>query len=290
MRVWFSVSFLFLLLLSACGPGRSAIKPGEIPYGEYVTAEDEAYGLQVLSVLNKSYPIDRDDRNVWRVRDLVERLASAAHAGQSPWNVYVLKGDNVVNAAATRGNFVFVWTGMLNTAYTDGELATVLAHELGHVLAEHTRPTPYEEASSIVSTVSGDVVGSAVASQPGYAGLGRIAGGLVTEMLKAFVVNPESHRQELEADQIGLFLMADAGFDPYEALALWSRLEQEHSSSGGSLQFFSSHPATEARLEELEKLLPAAMLRYQSAQTYGHRSYAPAQVQIPDSFAIEEGR
>ena len=70
----------------------------------------------------------RPAREKMVVRDLVDMLANAAHASSSPWNVYVLRGDDVINAAATRGNFVFVWTGMLQAAYSDAELSSVLAY------------------------------------------------------------------------------------------------------------------------------------------------------------------
>jgi predicted Zn-dependent protease len=133
--------------------GRTPVPPGVIPEQPYVSAEDEQYGAAVLSELTKQYPLERDDQAIARTRSLVERLARAAHADQNPWNVFLLRGDDVVNAAATKGNYVFVWTGMLREARSDGELATVIAHELGHLLAGHTQPTPAEEASQIVSAV-----------------------------------------------------------------------------------------------------------------------------------------
>jgi predicted Zn-dependent protease len=195
------------------------------------------------------------------------RLAKAANAGTNPWNVFVLEGDDVVNAAATRGNYVFVWTGMLRAAQSDGELATVIAHELGHVLANHTKPTAQEEASQIMARTTGDIAGQIVASQPGYAPLAQITGILVTELIKAIAVNPETQRLETEADQIGFFLMADAGFDPQEAISLWSKMANDPSTTGEPLQFLSSHPASSDRLEALQSLLPEATARYRQATT-----------------------
>lgn len=284
-----AVLVCMLLCFSACGASRPSIPPGEVPSGAYVTQEDEEYGLQVLRRLSQQYPIEQNDRDVNRVRDLVERLARAAHADSNPWNVYVLRGDDIANAAATRGNFVFVWTGMLRTAYTDAELATVLAHELGHVLASHTRATPDEEASQIIATISGDVASSVVASQGPYGALAQMAGLLVSETVRALAVNPESQRQELEADQVGLFLMADAGFDPQQAISFWIRFNQQHSNSANGLQFFSTHPATDERIQALEALLPAALERYHQARPDG--SHPPStgsarRPRGPDSFSL----
>jgi len=248
-----------------CSSGRTPVPPGTIPQALYVTAEDEAYGHQVLGELSRSYPLSRDDASIERVRGLVTRLAKAANADSHPWNVFVLEGDNVVNAAATRGNYVFVWTGMLRAAQTDGELATVIAHELGHVLANHTKATPQEEASKIMARTTGEIAGQIVASQPGYAPLAQITGILVTELIEAIAVNPETQRLETEADQIGFFLMADAGLDPHDALSLWSKMANDPSTTGEPLQFLSSHPASSDRLEALQALLPEALDRYRQA-------------------------
>lgn len=244
---------------------RTPVAPGEIPLSEPASPEDEEYGQQVLSMLTQSYPLERDDSSINRVRDVVDRLASAAGAAQTPWNVFVLQGDDVVNAAATKGNYVFVWTGMLRKVETDGELAAVLAHEMGHVLAGHTHRTPGEEAGRIMAEVTGQVTGRVVAAQGPYGALGQLAGMLAEEAVKALIVNPESHRQEFEADHIGIFLMADARYPPDQAISLWRKMSEETQSSAGLLNFLSSHPATDERLEELKGLLPAATERYRVA-------------------------
>jgi predicted Zn-dependent protease len=216
--------------------------------------------------------MSRDDAAIERVRGLVMRLAKAANADQHPWNVFVLDGGDVVNAAATRGNYVFVWTGMLRAAPNDGELAAVLAHELGHLLANHTKPTPAEEASQIMAQATGEIAGQIVATQPGYAPLAQITGILVTEIVKAIVVNPDAQRIETEADHIGFFLMADAGYDPNDALKLWTKMAENPATAGEVLQFLSSHPASEERLAALRALLPEAMERYRRTQKPTPRS------------------
>jgi predicted Zn-dependent protease len=275
--------------LVGCGPSRPPIPPGEIPAATYLSQEDEQYGQAVLSQLAQQYPLVRNDRDVNLARDVVIKLARAAQADQEPWHVYVLQGDAVVNAAATRGNHVFVWTGMLRAARSEAELATVLAHELGHVLAGHTQPTAAEEASQIIAQVSGQIAQTSMQGQ--YGALAGMAGILVSEAVKALAVNPESQRQELEADHIGFFLMSDAGYDPRDALSIWERMANDPRTSGAeALQFLSTHPPTTERLEALRALLPQAEERYRAAR--GERkptspkrpSKAPADE--PDSFVI----
>ncbi len=273
----------------ACGPARPVIPPGEIPSATYLSQEDEQYGQQVLAELARQYPLVRNDADVNLARNVVMKLARAARADQEPWHVYVLRGDDVVNAAATRGNHVFVWTGMLRAARSEAELATVLAHELGHVLAGHTQPTAAEEASQIIAQVSGQIASSSLQGQ--YGALAGIAGVLVSQAVQALAVNPESQRQELEADHIGFFLMSDAGYDPRDALSIWDRMANDPRTSGAqALQFLSTHPPTVERLEALKALLPQAEARYRAAG--GKRSPALPErwnrdaINEPDSFVI----
>ena len=264
-----------VFVLSGCASGRIAVVPGFIPQEPYVSAEDEAYGHQVLSQITARYPLSRDDASIERVRNLVTRLARAAKADRHPWNVFVLQGDDVVNAAATKGNYVFVWTGMLNLAGTDGELATVLAHEIGHLLANHTKATPAEEAGEIMAKVSGNIAGQVVAMQPEFSALAQLAAMVVSEAIKAVAVNPESQRLEMEADHIGFFLMADAGFDPHQALSFWTKMSYSPGATNMPLTFLSSHPSSEERLGALRGLLTDATARYDRTRSHSKKNPKP---------------
>jgi hypothetical protein len=178
---------------------------------------------------------------------------------------------------------------MLRTVRSEDELATVLAHEIGHVLAGHTQPTATEEASQILAQVSGRIAQTSLQGQ--YGALAGIAGVLVSEAVKALAVNPESQRQELEADHIGFFLMSDAGYDPRQALLVWRRMADDpRTSNTGSVRLLSTHPPTAERLEALEALLPRAESRYYAARGLagGAPRAAPRGNALtePDTFVI----
>lgn len=254
-----------LSVLGGCAPVHTRVPPGEVPEQRDVSAEDERYGQQVLGQLMEKYRLDRSDFRVNRVRAVAERLARAAHADQNPWNVYVLVDDNFQNAAAERGNYVFVWTGLLKTVQSDDELATVIGHEIGHVLAGHTNPDPNQEVMRILSGVAGQVAGGVTQSQVAFGGVGDLAQMVTEQALNAFFLNPNLHSKELEADQIGLFLMADAGYDPELAIRFWDRVKRIPGFEGAPLEILSSHPTSEHRVEQLRALLPAADERYQRA-------------------------
>jgi predicted Zn-dependent protease len=255
---------------------REPVPVGEVPGQAEITTSDEQYGQQVLSMLTDQYSLSRDDQLILRVRDIVDTLTQAAKVDQNPWQVTVFDDPGFANAAATRGNFIFVWTGLLNALQNDDELATVLAHEIGHVLAGHTAPDPVEEVNAILAGVAGAAASIAVSSTQ-YGMLADLAELVVRSTLAALITNPEAQRKELEADIVGLFLMSDARYDPQKAVAFWQRVQGDPRFSGFSVEFLSSHPSSERRLQELQAQLPLAIERYQQALGQG----GPAPKQAP---------
>lgn len=224
------------------------------------------YGEAVLRQLSSQFPISDDEYTNRRVRHLVNKLTAAAKADDTPWHVYVLRGDNVKNAAATRGNYVFVWTGMLRYVRDDNELAVIIAHEIGHVLANHAMPTPGEEANRMITGVAGAAAQEIIAHQGPYGAAAALAGSLVTQAFKGVLVNPEDQRKEYEADQVGLYIMADAGLDPEHAVSFWARVKDDPSFGANAPEFFSSHPSSSNRMSSLHRLLNDAKARYRRAE------------------------
>ncbi|MBX7138193.1 MAG: M48 family metallopeptidase [Oligoflexia bacterium] len=280
---------LTLLCVCSCAPHRQPVPPGVVPQQGSLSAGDEEYGHQVMSGLMDQYKLERDDTKIERVRNIVERLTKAAGADFNPWHVYVFDDPKFKNAAATKGNYIFVWSGILNAVQNDAELSAILAHEIGHVLAGHTEPDPADEISQILSGVAGTVAHDVVLSQGG--GLAaELARMMISEGLKAVIVNPESQRKELEADEIGIFLMADAGYDPQAAVDFWSRARTDPDFSGFPVQFLSSHPSSDERLKNLSQYLDAAELRYvgkspASGHASNSESHAGSAFEVRDRWA-----
>lgn len=256
--------FAFILVLVSivgCAPGRAPIPTGYIPDPPRIDSDDETYGRRVLSELSQQYPVSRDVQFISRAQHLVDQLTRNGTRSRDYWKVYVLNDDKMLNAAATRGEYVFIWTGMLRAVPDDRELAAVVAHEIGHVLAGHTKATPGEEANQMISGTAGQVAG-------GYLGgvEGQFAQTILSKILEGFLVNPESQRKEYEADEIGLFIMADAGFDPRGAMDFWNRAAKDPNFNSSSIEFLSTHPSSSGRLDRIRRILPEAEDRYQRSR------------------------
>ncbi len=266
MKAKYLILISCFFVLVSCASNRVAVAPGVIPVQDrLITREDQMYGRQVLTELSKQYPVSNSRADNNRVIDVVDKLVNGIGANANPWQTHVLEGEDVINAAATRGNYIFVWTGMLRATDSNSELAAVIAHEIGHVLANHTIPTPGEKANEAITGVAGSITSQVIASQGGGA-LANIGGQIVQQIFEGAITNPQSQRLEYEADQVGIFIMAKAGYDPRSAVDFWRRLESNPSfKSSAGLEFLSTHPSTVKRIQKLEALLPEAERVYQSS-------------------------
>lgn len=256
--------FLLILLLSACTP-RQPIPVGHIPNQTDLNQSEIQSGSQVFNQLSSQYKINDDIALNNRVRNIVTRLSDAASPNGlgNPWHTYILEDPNLKNAGATKGNYIFVWTGLINSTEDDHQLATVLAHEVSHVLADHTTPTAGELTGKAVSGIGGQVAAQ-VAAGAMHPSLANIVGQITNTVLEGLIVNPGSQRLETEADTIGIFLMAKAGFHPGAALSFWKKAVDDPSFSNSNVRFLSSHPPSRDRLEHLRKLYPDALKVYRN--------------------------
>lgn len=268
---------LMLLSLLACASTKPAVPVGTIPKAKVVTPKEEEHGHKVLASLTQQYKLDYSHPRYQSLLDTVERLTTAIAANSQPWHVYLLKDDKVKNAAATQGNHIFMWTGMLNATNNEDELSAVLGHEIAHVLARHTDPDPADETRKAIIEMGALMAGVAVAAATENPNLGQNAGrmtqSLSRELGNAIARYPYSRERELEADHIGLFLMAKAGYEPQAAVHFWQRAQRDPAFSA-NLAFFSTHPPAGQRLEQLKALIPR--IRQQASGSNSKTSSAPA--------------
>ena len=177
------------------------------------------------------------------------------------WEVVVFE-DKSPNAFALPGNKIGIHTGMLTLVNSQDQLAAVISHEVGHVLAKHSN----ERASQEMAVNQGMSIVQAVAAP--QSALGQTAFGLLGVGTQYGILMPYSRVQESEADIIGVDLMAKAGFDPRQSITLWQKMEQA-SQGQQPIEFMSTHPAHATRIQSLEQHMPQAMGLWQQAQAMG---------------------
>jgi predicted Zn-dependent protease len=222
-------------------------------------------GAQAFAEVSQQTPVDAEATVNSYVQCVAVPITKAA-AGPtniSNWDIKVFKSDEV-NAFALPGGHIGVYTGLLKVAKTPGQLAAVLGHETGHVIAKHGAERVSEQ------TIEGGVLG-AVGAFIGGGDQGSASHNLLMSALglgtQVGIALPHSRTQEAEADLIGEDLMAQAGFDPKESIDLWNNMN----AAGGAQppQWLSDHPANQSRIDSLQKRLPDSEKLYQQAKAQG---------------------
>ncbi len=219
-------------------------------------------GVDAFSQMKKEVPLETDAATVAYVRCIAVPITQVAvdSTGVKDWEIVVFKDDSP-NAFALPGGKIGVHTGMLPVAKTPGQLAAVLGHEVGHVIARHGNERVSEGLiAQGLSTVAAVSLKDKKYQPILLAGLGLGA--------QVGYILPHSRAHESEADLIGLDLMAQVGFDPRESTQLWRNMAV---ASGGKSppEFMSTHPSNETRIQALDAGIPGVMAKYQAAVKAG---------------------
>lgn len=178
-----------------------------------------------------------------RVRRVGDRIVQAAGLADRRWEYAVFVND-APNAFVLPSGKIGVTTGLLALVRNDDQLAAVLGHEVGHVVARHAAERYSQNAVANVGVgllqgAAGDYAQAAGA----IAGLGAQFGVLLRY----------SRTHELEADRLGVDYVQAAGFRPTEAVALWRLMQQQR--QGSAPEFASTHPSDATRIQALEQYI-----------------------------------
>jgi len=191
------------------------------------------------------------------------RIAAVAAKPEYQWEFAVIDDERTVNAFALPGGKVAVFTGILKYTKTEDGLATVMGHEVAHALQRHGAE---RYSRGILETIAqvGALAAGAAAGRPDVAMAAMSAYGVGVSL-------PFGRSQESEADLIGLRLMAQAGYDPREAVPFWERMSGCPRQLIGKAcfrsqqtipEFLSTHPSDVSRIDQIEAWLPGALKYY----------------------------
>ena len=217
-------------------------------------------GFQAFDKMKKEKPIERSSR-INRYVHCVANAITREVGGE--WEVVVFK-DDTPNAFALPSGKIGVHTGLLKVAKNQDQLAAVIGHEIGHVQAQHSN----ERVSQNMAVNSGLSIIQAIAVPESV--LGQTAMGLLGVGAQYGIILPFSRTHEAEADQIGLDLMAKAGFDPRQSVNLWRNMDRA-GKGGQPPEFMSTHPSHESRIKGLNDRMTIAIPLYRQAQAFGKK-------------------
>lgn len=220
---------------------------------------NKSYAEVLADAKKKGVLLPASDPQSQRVKAIATRLIGKTTVFRSDakdwkWQVNVIK-DETVNAWCMPGGKIVVYTGIIDALkLTDGELAAVMGHEIAHALKEHSR----EQASKEVLQELG------VAVIATAAGLGDAGTAMLQIGTQLGVTLPFSRKCETEADHMGTELMARAGYDPYEAVNIWEKMNAL--GGGQPPEVLSTHPSNDSRISDLKSIAKKVYPLYESAK------------------------
>jgi beta-barrel assembly-enhancing protease len=203
-------------------------------------------GLQVKDELTKQgVKYLNDPQVLGYVQSMATPILRAAEEVRPgvKWQLAVIDDPKTVNAFATPGGYLYVYTGLLMAAENEAELAGVMAHEAGHVAGRHS-------ARQLVNAYGLQAIASmALGKDPG----------LLQQVGAAIVGNgamlAHSRADETEADEMGATFSAKAGYDPKGLSSFFGKLMKGQGSTPKVLTWLSTHPATDERVQHVNEYI-----------------------------------
>ncbi|MBR8827390.1 MAG: M48 family metalloprotease [Gomphosphaeria aponina SAG 52.96 = DSM 107014] len=167
------------------------------------------------------------------LKEIGQKLAQNSDRPELPYTFQVVD-DESINAFATMGGFVYIHTGLMVAAANEAELASVVAHEIGHLVARHSLKQMRQRALA-EGLLSAAGLDEKIAVQIG---------------VELALHLPHSRGAELEADQLGLANLRQAGYAPLAMVTFMEKLQQQ---GGSAPTLLSTHPATSDRIVALQE-------------------------------------
>ncbi len=230
----------------------------ELAIGKQVKAQLEQEGLKYVE----------DPTINGYVEKLATPIFQAANASRKvPWKLYVIDDPKTVNAFATPGGYIYVYTGLLMAADNDAEIAGVLGHEAAHVTERHSA--------------------RALVNQYGIEGVTQLALGKNAGLLSQIgsqlagqgLMLANSRGAENEADHAGARFTNKAGFDPRGLASFFNKLKQEQGKTPAALTFLSTHPDPGERVKNVNRIIAEENLKSTGGQSATTLKQVQARIQ-----------
>lgn len=254
MRGWSVILLILAQLLSGCAALES-IDRGLYTTAEAITERDKITGLKTISLQDRQQQIKEGNNAIQeflsksqqagrrtdaaydqiayeRIKRIFNAIHKVSHLSNESWAPVLLE-DNSFNAFTTGGTYIVIHSGLEADLQDDSELANVIAHEIGHVVANHA----FERRSyTTLHTIAGSDSAQRSTFQAAF-----------------------THENEIEADKLAVLYCALAGFDPYAGARIWQRM---HGRYGSNASIVHDHPMNSQRAELATRIATLAEKYY----------------------------
>lgn len=224
---------------------------GETQYIDITPEQEIALGLEAAPQMAQEFGgLDENPNDQAMVDEIGNRIVQNSPAGSSPYvfDFHLLDDDQTINAFALPGGQIFITRALYDKLQTEGELAGVLGHEIGHVVARHSAEH-IAKAKLTEGLTGAAVIASYDPDNPSSASRAQIA------VLIGQLINLKFGREdELESDYLGVCFLNDAGYDPNELVGVMKVLEAAQTGDRPP-EFFSTHPDPGNRIQRIQEAI-----------------------------------
>ncbi len=237
MLAKFGVSILSVLLVVTAGGCTSEfnLATNQQEYHMYSTAREVKMGAKVAAKINEKLDLYHGVEEDERVREILDRIVAVCDRRDILYHIKIIDED-VVNAFALPGGFIYVFKGLIDEADTDDELASVIAHEVAHITARHNVKRLQASYGAMLTQIAATSV-----EHQGSAGAVSFA---IASMMSTY-----SQEAEHEADRLSVKYLKAAGYNPNAAADFLEKLKKKNEEAGPRrFSYFKTHPNTARRI------------------------------------------
>ena len=232
---------------------------GDVSSATLSPIEERRLGEAFMREIRARLPLV-DDPGVEEYVDSVgRRLAAATDTSGQPFHFFVVAADDV-NAFAGPGGYIGINAGLITSTDSEGELASVIAHEMAHVTQRHIARRFEQQERSSIPVFAGIVAAIVLGTQSPDLGQAAAAAALGSAVQTTLNFSREA---EQEADRVGLQSLVRAGYDPRAMPAFLEKLQSAQRYARKAPEYLSTHPLTTSRIADLQA-------RAEQAPAQGH--------------------
>jgi beta-barrel assembly-enhancing protease len=224
---------------------------GETQYIDITPEQEIALGLEAAPQMAAEFGgLDESAADQAMVDEIGNRIVLSSPAGSSPYQFefHLLDDDQTINAFALPGGQIFITRALYDKLQTEGELAGVLGHEIGHVVARHS--AEHIAKAKLTEGLTGAAVIAAYDPEnPSSASRAQIA-----ILIGQLITLRYGREDELESDYLGVCFINDSGYDPNELVRVMEVLASAQTGDRPP-EFFSTHPDPGNRIERIQQAI-----------------------------------
>ncbi len=205
----------------------------------YDTEKEIAIGTSYASQINKKMDINTDVDINERVQNILNKIVSVCDRQELVYFIKIIDSKEL-NAVSLPGGYIYVYKGIIDEADNDAQIASVIAHEVGHINARHS----IKRLQAAYGATVLQVVAAVAAPE--------VAGG--TNLALNTIFTEYSQEDEYEADKLAIKYMKKAGYDPHEMITFFEKLQKEEEESPiRTKSYWKTHPNATKRMANVRK-------------------------------------